>query len=387
MTEIYLWLFGVCFFLVLYNYILYPLLIISLSKIIKDNHIVKNVEDMKDFPTVSFIIAAYNEERVIQKKIENTLSLDYPDEKLQIIVVSDGSNDKTEEIVIKYASKGIISLHNKERKGKSAALNRAAENATGDILLFSDANNDYDVLAIKNLVRHFSDNKVGAVTGCKHIYENNDRQSSKGDGLYWRYESQIKLAESHLGSITAAEGEIFAVKSSLFNPLNPALINDDAAITFDIVRQGYRVLYDIDAAAYEEASIDLLDDFKVKVRMAAGGYQTLLLEWKTLFPPMSWFSFTFVSHKVLRWLTPHLLIVILVLSLLLSGNIYISIFALLQLVFYFLSIYGWFNRNKPDLSSIAYIPMYFTSMNVAMFFGFIRFLTKTSTVTWHKAER
>ncbi|MDQ1363705.1 MAG: glycosyltransferase family 2 protein, partial [Pseudomonadota bacterium] len=367
-------------------YILYPAAVILLQKLVADKHI-RFIRNPGYNPTVSFIIAAYNEERVIERKIQNTLLLDYPEDKLQIIVVSDGSSDKTPEIAGKYASKGVISMHDPRRAGKSAALNRACEQANGEILIFSDANNDYEKNAIRLLVRHFADDRVGAVTGCKHIYTNADRQSAKGDGLYWKYESRIKSAESHLGSITAAEGEILAVRHSLFTPIPSGYINDDAAITFNIVKKGYRVLYDIDAKAYEEASKDLMEDFHVKVRMATGGYQTMASEFFYLFPPRSLFAFSFLSHKVLRWLTAHFMILILLSSFALSTMPLVRLFLFFQLAFYTLAFYGWMRRSNPSLPSIVYIIMYFTSMNLAMFVGFIKFILGKRSVNWRKAER
>ena len=297
-----------------------------------------------------------------------------------------GARPEDPEIVKKYSDQGVVNLHSPERKGKSAALNRAAEHARGDILVFSDANNDFSDDAIKHLVKHFNDEKVGAVTGAKKIYQNNSREASKGDGLYWNYESAIKKAESHLGSITAAEGEILAVRKSTFKSIDPTLINDDAAITFDLVKSGYRVLYEANAIAYEQASIDLVDDINVKIRMTSGGFQTISREKKFLFPPRSWFAFSFISHKVLRWLAPHLLILIFFLSIISLDNTLVKGFLFLQILFYLISIYGWFIR-KAYLPGWVYIPMYFSVMNVALFLGFIRYFNKSQGVNWTKAKR
>jgi poly-beta-1,6-N-acetyl-D-glucosamine synthase len=371
--------------LFVYNYFLYPAAIILLSKIKSDEH-QKHIGSLNGLPSVSFIVAAYNEEKVIRRKIQNTFEIDYPEDKLQIIVVSDGSDDSTPEIVREFSDKGVISLHEDKRSGKSAALNRAVEISDCEILVFSDANNDFSVDAIKQLVRHFSDGNIGAVTGAKHIYKNLDRQSAEGDGLYWKYESKIKKAESHLGSITAAEGEILAVRKTSFNPIDLSLINDDAAITFDIVKSGNRIIYEENARAFEEASKDLVDDFHVKVRMTSGGYQTVFREKSFLFPPKTWFAFTFLSHKLLRWLAPHFMILIFILSILLLHRVDGMILFLAQIIFYTTATYGWIKRET-DLPSIIYIPMYFSSMNFALFVGFIRFFNKKQGVNWKKADR
>ena len=372
--------------LFVYNYFIYPAVIILVSKFVKTSRAEYPLAERTEWPTVSFIIAAYNEEKVIRNKILNTLALDYPAEKFQIIIVSDGSDDKTHEIVSEYAESGIIGLHEMARGGKSGALNRGVAQAKGDILVFSDANNNFSKDAIKHLVKHFADTQIGAVTGAKHIYENNDRQSSTGDGLYWKYESKIKEAESRLGSITGAEGEILAVRKSMFTPLDKNVINDDAAITFNIVKSGNRIIYEKAAQAYEEASIDLVDDFNVKVRMTAGGYQTLELQWNYLFPPRNWYAFSFISHKVLRWLAPHFLLLILLTTAFTLNNPYMLTLFVLQLAFYLVSFYGWLYRSK-DLPKLVYIPMYFTVMNIALFWGFIRFLSRNTASIWKKAER
>lgn len=371
--------------LFLYNYFIYPLLVISLSRLITDKHI-KQIDTHNNYPSVSFIVAAYNEEKVIKAKIKNTLSIDYPSELIQIIVVSDGSSDSTPKIVKEFLPKGIISLHDTERKGKSAALNRGVELSTGEIIIFSDANNDFSNDSIKQLVKHFCDPKIGAVTGAKHIYDSESRQSAMGDGLYWKYESRIKEAESVLGSITGAEGEILAVRKKLFKPINASVINDDAAITFNVVSSGYRILYEKNAKAYEEASKDLIDDFNVKVRMTAGGFQTLSLQKKYLLTHLSWFSFTFISHKILRWLAPHFLIIILISPLFLLDRLEMKILMVLQFLFYTISLYGWFNRNK-KINKLIYIPMYFSAMNYALFVGFLRYINKNTKTIWKKADR
>ena len=383
MDSILIILLSIFMFLIIYNYIGYPVLVMLFARIYPVSHAV----DMAYKPGVSVIIAAYNEELVIVKKIENTLALNYPESNLQIIVVSDGSTDRTNTLVEKYSSRGVISLHIPERGGKSAALNRAIGYASGEILVFSDANNDYSADAISHLVSHFVDPTVGGVSGSKRIYNNQDRESSKGDGLYWKYESAIKLAESRLGSITAAEGEIFAVRKSLYTPIPHGYINDDAAITFTIVKSGHRILYDKNAEAYEQASISLIDDFYVKLRMATGGYQTLAHEAGFLFSNPTWFTFSFFSHKVLRWLSPHLLIIIFVLCIGLLDSLLIKIFLALQISFYAIAIYGWIYRNKRSIPGFIYISMYFCSMNLAMFLGFFRFITKSQSVNWRKAAR
>lgn len=373
-------------FFIIYNHLIYPLLVIFLSRNIKTKKYVVSEEGMQ-FPKVSFIIAAYNEESVIQKKLENTLALDYPDDNLEIIVVSDGSNDQTPNIVDSFKDRGVVSLHDPVRAGKTSALNRAVSHASGDVLVFSDANNDFSRNAVTDLVKHFNDKNIGAVTGAKHIYENNSREAAAGDGLYWRYESIIKKAESSIGSITAADGEIVAVRSDLYEPINPRLINDDAAITFNIIKSGHRIIYEPEAKSFEQASENLFDDINVKIRMTAGGFQTLLHEKKYLFPPRNWFAFSFLSHKMLRWLTPQMMLLTLLSSVYLSNHNMFTVFLGAQLVFYSVSLYGWMTRKSHELKTWVYVPMYFTVMNIALFIGFIKFISGDYAVNWKKAKR
>ena len=377
-------------FLVLYHYLIYPAVVIffgllknRLGK--QDGRIYCEVEDYK--PMVTILIAAYNEDNVISSKLDNTLSLEYPEDRREVIVVSDGSNDDTEKIVQQYAERGVIGIHQKERRGKTAALNRGVGIASGEIVVFSDANNDFSMNAINELVKHFIDENTGGVCGRKRIKADKDRESSTGDGLYWRYESAIKLAEGRIGSITTADGEIFAVRKSCFVPMDESIINDDAQITFDIVRGGKRVIYEPAAESFEYASIHIEDDFFVKVRMVAGGFQTVVNNWRFLFPPRTWFGFTFWSHKILRWLMPEVLIGILVVSIVMANRLPYLVFLLLQLMLYGVAAYGWIVRRRRHVPSFIYVPYYFVIMNAAALMGLIRFLSGAQTANWRKAKR
>lgn len=380
------WVVWISFGILAYHYLLYPMLVLSLVRIAPNRH-TYNTKLNGDLPSVSLIVAAYNEEKVIVRKIENSLALNYPQELLQIIVVSDGSNDGTSAIVKQYTGQGVVSMHEPARRGKTAALNRSVLAARGDIILFSDANNDYNPDAVRALVRHFDDPSVGGVCGIKRIREARDRESSEGDSLYWRYESAIKLAESKLGSITNGDGEIFAVRRLLYQPMDETVINDDAELTLHIIQKGYRVLYEPEAESYEYASIDIRDDFYVKVRMVAGGFQTIARHASFLLPPRSWFTLAFFSHKVLRWTAPLFLIAMLVTCLALAAEpLYAAILAM-QLGFYGLATAGWLMRGRTHLPTIIYVPFYFCAMNTAAFFGLLRYLRRNQQVQWQKAKR
>lgn len=375
----------VCMALVVYHFLLYPALIICLARL---RHAGKRVTVDACLPGVTMVIAAYNEERVIAEKLRNTLALDYPPGLLEVIVVSDGSTDGTPGIATRFNPQRVVSMHHPERRGKTAALNRAVERAGGEIIVFSDANNDFSPNALRELVRHFSDPATGGVCGVKRIKPANDRQASMGDGLYWKYESAIKLAEGRVRSITNADGEIFAMRRSLYRPVNERIINDDAQITIDIVRKGFRVLYEPAAESREYASISIRDDFFVKVRMVAGGFQTIVENWRVFFPPSTWFAFTFLSHKLLRWLIPELLIAILISSIALSFKPQYQALLIAQIAFYLTALYGWKEAKKGrQLPAVIYVPFYFCAMNLAALFGLHRYASGWQTQHWRKAQR
>jgi len=241
---------------------------------------------------------------------------------------------------------------------------------------------------LRELVKHFADASIGGACGVKKIKPADERQASMGDGLYWKYESAIKLAEGQLRSITNADGEIFAMRRSLYRPVDEKIINDDAQLTIDIVQQGYRVIYEPAAQSHEYASISIRDDFFVKVRMVAGGFQTVRENWRFLFPPRSWFAFTFLSHKLLRWLVPELLIGILSFSILLSGEpVYLALL-LAQVAFYATALCAYpVVRRGGTLPAIVYVPFYFCAMNLAALRGLHRYASGWQIQNWRKAQR
>lgn len=369
--------------LVAYHFVLYPLAVTWLAR-----HRARPSAVGGSLPPVSLVIAAYNEERVIEDKLRNALALDYPRDRLQIIVAADGSDDATAARAAGFVAHGVEVLHEPARRGKSAALNRAVAVATGDIVLFSDANNDFNPGALRALVRHFDDPEVGGVCGRKDIEPADEREASGGDGLYWRYESALKTAESDLGIMTTADGEIFAIRRELWQPIPAEVINDDAEITFALVRAGRRIVYEPDAVSTELASTRLEDDFRVKVRMIAGGFQTVQRHWRALVPPRSAFAWAFLSHKLLRWLVPLLLLAFFMASVALSGTPTGALLCATQVLFYGAALLGWQARGRRRLPRWQYVPLYFSLMNLAALLGLRRFLAGDDvTSIWQKAAR
>jgi biofilm PGA synthesis N-glycosyltransferase PgaC len=365
--------------LILYHYLMLPIILYIVSLFFTRNY----VKAYNNSITVSFIVAALNEEKILHQKIKNCLEMDYPAEKMQFIFVLDGSTDRSYEIVKSYEHLGLICLYDRQRRGKTAAINRAVEIAVGEVVIFSDANSMFDKKAIQYLLQNFSDESIGGVCGRKGIVPNSDRAASRGDSFYWDIESVIKMLQSKIGSISTGDGEIFAIRRRLYHKLPEIIINDDTAITFDLINDGYRVVYEPSAITYEEASLTLKDDFNVKVRMVAGGYQSLQIYGKLLFPKVPLFCLQFISHKVLRWLMPVLLILLLISNMfLLEYRIYQCLF-LLQLLFYLAALMGYLYKFR-----ILYFPLYYVAMNLAALAGLYKFARgDMGTKIWKKAER
>jgi len=335
---------------------------------------------------VALIIAAFNEERVIAAKIENALSLDYEPELFEVVIVADGSSDRTAEIARGFNDPRVTCLHEPERRGKSHALNRAVAATQADVLVLSDANNFYSTDAIRRLVARLREPGVGGATGAKKIAVSQERAASGGDGLYWRYESKIKWAESRLGGTVTADGEIFALRRESYRPIPASVINDDMYLTFRLVDAGLRVVYEPDAIAVEEASMTIREDFNTKVRMISGGMQSLASEWRTIFGS-GWFSVKFASHKILRWLMPVVLALLLLSSAALSAQpLFRALFAA-QALFYLLAAVGWALNARNARPAFAYVPFYFVAMNFAAAGGLWRFLRGRQSVLWSKAAR
>lgn len=356
-----------------------------ISKIYKKNHPI----DPNHKPSVSFIVAAYNEEKVIADKIQNTFSLDYPSSLTELIVVSDGSTDNTPKIAKQFESNGVTSLHKPERAGKTAALNRAVAIARNQILVFSDANSMFRKDALSKLTQHFIDSEIGGVCGRKAVLQHKDRKASIGDNLFWNYESALKQAEGDLFSVATGDGEIFAIRRELYQTIPDSFINDDMAMTFNIVQNNKRVIYDKTAITEEEASITLKDDFNVKSRMVYGGIQAMATYSKLLNPLTSWFGFQFFFHKALRYFMWFLLALIYLSNLtILDSHAFYSIFFFLQNLFYALALIGWAGDKFKFKTGPCYLPYYYCNVNFAAFKGFLFYLKQRSTVDiWKKAQR
>jgi biofilm PGA synthesis N-glycosyltransferase PgaC len=342
-------------------------------------------------PTVTILIAAYNEEDFIGEKVNNTLQLNYPKDKIQIMFITDGSTDQTAEKIKAFPE--VTLLHQDVRGGKMAAIKRAIPFINGDITIFTDANTFLNKDAIMQLVKHYQNTKVGAVAGEKRILvEEAADASSAGEGFYWKYESRLKKWDYELYSNVGAAGELFSIRTALYQPVESDTIIDDHMIAMRIAEKGYIIAYEPDAYAMETASADVKEELKRKVRIAAGGIQSILRLKKAANPfyyPV--LTFQYISHRVLRWtITPFLLIAAFILNGLIVANggalLYKILFGM-QILFYLLSLFGLFFESKNIRIKILFIPYYFCVMNYAVIAGIIRYFKKNQSAAWEKSIR
>ncbi len=375
--------------IVVYSYLGYGILLYILVKI------KKSVSSEKVFvegfePEVTLVVPCFNEADYIEDKIRNSLALEYPAGKLKFIFISDGSNDDTHERVKKYPE--VLALHEDARNGKAAAMNRAMKFVKTPIVVFCDANTDLNPEAIREMVKHYADPKVGAVTGEKRIItKDKENASGAGEGIYWKYESFLKQLDSDFYSIVGAAGELMSYRTELYRELPKDSLLDDLMQSMQIANDGYRVIYEKNAWAAETASANVGEELKRKVRIAAGAFQSMSRLPKA-FNLISNFrvAFLFISHRVLRWtLAPLSLLILLVSNFFLCfqvGGIY-SFLLIGQLVFYSMALLGWYLANKQIKVKVLFVPYYFFIMNLCMYFGLIRFIRGKQSANWERAKR
>jgi len=372
--------------LVFYAYIGYGIFLYLLLKI-RGNY--KQIEAPQEYcPAISLIVPCFNEDGYILEKVVNSKALDYPADKLQLIFISDGSSDKTAEMLSRQT--GILHLHEDKRSGKAAAMNRAMKYAAGEIVVFCDANTDLNPEALALLSKHYADPEVGGVTGEKRIQAKAESGASEaGEGLYWKYESFLKKADSRLYTVVGAAGELMSYRKSLYEALEPDTLLDDFMQSMRIVLKGYRIVYEPGAMATETASANVKEELKRKIRICAGGWQSML----RLGPAFNPFrnltvAFAFISHRVLRWsIAAFALPLIFILNALLLGDSLWNALFLAQLLFYAAALLGWYYENKGIRWKALYVPYYFFIMNLAVFLGLKRFIKGEQSALWERAKR
>jgi cellulose synthase/poly-beta-1,6-N-acetylglucosamine synthase-like glycosyltransferase len=378
--------------IIVYTYFVYPAILFlgySLSQLCRDWRYLmerpnRRVAPLKEdqIPTVSVLVPAYNEEAHLFAKIANIQEMDYPQEKLQIIFVSDGSTDRTNEILRNRICSNSESIFLAHRSGKASALNRAVQQARNEILIFSDTSTLFARDAIRKLVRHFADAHVGAVCGALRFQRS--AESRQTEGIYWRYESMIRLMEARLGVTMTASGAIYALRRDAYQPLDPGTVLDDFVIPMNARKVGYQVLYDPEAIATDCAPDSVRGEFIRRVRLAVGSFRSLRF---VLSVPLGVFGrFAFISHKLLRWILPIFLVTLLVSNLALIGHPFYTLFALLQIFFYLWAGLAFLFRKRIRGARFALIPYFLLAMNVAFLVGLFRSFTSHEQAAWRRVS-
>jgi cellulose synthase/poly-beta-1,6-N-acetylglucosamine synthase-like glycosyltransferase len=380
--------------LVAYSYVGYPIVIgawSALHDVMSGIRFLGGGPDRRQrrrvehLPHVTIVFAAYDEETCIQQKLENCLALDYPADKLEVLVGCDGCTDRTAELARSTRDRRVRVLEF-PRAGKASALSKLVPQARGDVVVLTDANTTMDRGAAKALVRHFDDPEVGAVVGRLRLYNRVRREYE--ESLYWRYETILKYFEGSLGSVVGANGGIYAIRRLLFQPLHRGTIIDDFVIPVRIAARGWRVPFEPAAVAYEETTEDYSREFGRRARIGAGNWQSVGLVPDVFDPRNAFLCFAFVSHKLLRWAAPLLLALAFGLNVALAmrGGVLMPALLLLHLAFYALALAGRLNAAGP-LRRVASIAHYFVAMNAALAVGFWRFLRGTQSAAWNRTSR
>jgi cellulose synthase/poly-beta-1,6-N-acetylglucosamine synthase-like glycosyltransferase len=377
--------FWISALLVGYTYVGYPLTIYALSRLFGRRSQPADICDEQTL-SLSLLIAAYNEHSVIAERIENALNMDYPSDKLEIVVASDGSTDGTNEIVRRYADRGVVLLPFPQRRGKSVVLNDAVGRLRGEVVILSDANTMMDRQAARRLARWFSDPMVGAVCGWLDLYDS--RTGRNADGVYWRYENFLKRCEGRLHAVLGANGAIYAMRRALYQPIPSDTLIDDLTIPLLAkLRSGCRIVYDKQAVAREETAPDIQSEFGRRARIGAGGFQAIARLWPLLHPRFGWTAFAFLSHKILRWASPFFLVGMLLSNLLLAGDPLYRTLLLGQFAFYALAIAGSKITLQGWVGRLLRLPALFTTVNAALLVGFVRWTLRPQSGVWIRTPR
>lgn len=368
--------------LVLYTYVGYPLIIMLLAWLSDDKVERRDIE-----PRVTFLITAYNEEKDIAQKLQNTLQLDYPRDKLEILVASDGSTDRTDQIVSGFESQNVRLVRVEGRLGKTETQNQAVRQATGDVIIFSDATTKYERMNLRKIVRNYADPTVGAVSGRYEYFNPTGASIGVGNILFWKYENFIKSSQTRIKTITGCCGCIYSVRRALYEPL-PADIISDLVEPLKILEKGYRIVFEPEAIAYEETTEKTGEEFNMRIRVVTRGMRGMLFMRK-LFNPLRYgfVSFQLISHKLLRWLMSVLMVSALISNAFLLGRPFYNLTFALQAAFYALAVLGWLAECFHIRSRILSIPLYFSTVNLASLISIYRTFKGYKAVTWETLRK
>ena len=376
--------------MVLYGYVGYPLLLLVFANIWRLGSTLRHALRKKDssdlspsefMPSVSLVISAYNEEAVIARKMRNCEQLNYPQDRLEILLGCDGCTDKTSEIARSAQLPNARVFEFSKRSGKLTVLNALLQECRGEIVVFSDASTILNEHAIRNLVRHFSDPVIGCVSGEMRLVSSEGKSST--ESIYWRYEVFVKRLESRLNLLLGASGCLYAIRRNLFTPLSRWAINEDFLIPLRIRAKGHRQVYDSEAVSYEDAA-SVWHDFHRHIRIGAGNFHALRYTLGLLSPLAGPIAFSFWSHKIIRWLVPFALPCAFISALILAADPFYAALALAGGLFVLLAVVGHHLELRNVHWRLFSIPYYFLSLNLALALGFVRFLTSTQGATWER---
>jgi cellulose synthase/poly-beta-1,6-N-acetylglucosamine synthase-like glycosyltransferase len=386
--------FWVCVAVVFYTYLGYGMLlwlIISIKRLVRGKQSPTPMPTDDELPTMTLMICAYNEQDVVKEKMQNTRALDYPKDKFRVMWVTDGSNDRTNELLKEYPEVDIV--FSPERRGKTAALKHGLRELKTQYVAFTDANTMINSGAMKEIARLFMDKTVGCVSGEKRVAARKEGEmAAEGEGMYWRYESTLKKWDSELYSTMGAAGELYAIDPKLVREVPDNALLDDFMMSMYIVDEGKRIAYSPDAYAMEYGSADIHEESKRKRRIAAGGLQSIWWLRKMLNPlrqPLV--AFQYISHRVLRWsVTPIAMVIMLAVNSMLvalgAGTIYTIILAL-QILLYLAALAGYIMNEHGHKNKMLYTAYYFVFMNLNVFRGMAYLRTHSNSGAWEKAKR
>jgi cellulose synthase/poly-beta-1,6-N-acetylglucosamine synthase-like glycosyltransferase len=379
MAEIIFWTFVCC---VVFAYVGYSLSIFLIALVVR-----RPLKKAPIEPRVTFLITAYNEERNLAAKIEQTLSLDYPPELLEIIVASDGSTDKTDSIARSYVDRGVRLVRVEGRVGKTETQNQAVRQAQGEIIIFSDATTRYEHNAIRNIVRNYADEQVGAVSGRYEYYNPTGASIGVGSILFWKYENLIKRLQTSIHTITGCCGCIYSVRKSVYQPL-PAEIISDLCEPLKVLEKGYRIVFEPDAIAYEETTEETHEEFNMRIRVAVRGMRGLLYM-RALFNPFRYgfVSYQLLGHKVMRWFVPVFMLVVLLANLFLLDSWFYRVTLALQLGLYLAAAAGMLAEKWKIRFFAISVPLYLVTVNAASLAAMLRVLRGYKAVTWETVRK
>jgi cellulose synthase/poly-beta-1,6-N-acetylglucosamine synthase-like glycosyltransferase len=390
MLDLLFWAAAYC---ILHTYVIYPLLLIALDAIAQaqsawgylGGNERRHPPAQLGLPAVSVLIAAWNEASCIGKRIENLLAQDYPADRLEILIGSDGSTDETDAIVQKYAARGV-KLSRAERSGKAAVLNRLLGIAHGEVLVMTDANTEFERDAIRRLVQPLRDPDVGLVCGRLRLHSPLDGPAA--EGAYWKLESLLKLYESRRGCVMGANGGIYAVRKHLFTPLPAGTLVDDFVAALRVLEAGSEVRYEPEAVAHEETAPDHYGEYRRRVRIAAGNFRALSQSRDMLSPRHGFTAFALWSHKVLRWFVPQAMVIAILANLfLVRGSQFYAFTLVAQGIAYGLAALGLLGLTPRRVRALSGVAAHFVEMNAALLVGFVMYHRKAQGATWARTER